>query len=184
MRHGVTARTPDSADPTSARRAPPNGARILPFPAQGPRPPRAPAALTARERDRLNRLRGLAIESRLFPREDFWNGCARLLGAAHPCPRAVAALFFRSSAEALRTRLEFYRPEAGAVSTDERWLLALLDAIERDDIGNVRALTAFRVHRRHRRAFAALASTFAVALAALSSSGSEPMSRQTRSQGA
>ncbi len=139
----------------------PGRAPILAFPVdhEGGGPVSPP--LSSDDISRLRRLRTLAIESRLFPHQEFWNGCARVFGQATPCPRSVAALVLRSSSVAFHKRLEFYRPGAIAISDDERWLLRLLEAIEFQDHGNVRALTAFRLRPQFRRAFPALVTKLA-----------------------
>ena len=57
----------------------------------------------------------------------------------------------RTLAEGLDRRTVFYRPHARDLSFDERWLMALIDAVERDDGPSLAFLTTSRLKPHARR---------------------------------
>lgn len=57
----------------------------------------------------------------------------------------------RTLAEGLDRRMVFYRPHARDLSFDERWLMALIDAAERDEEPSLAFLTTSRLKPHARR---------------------------------
>lgn len=136
---------------------------ILAFPQQLRHAP-DPAPLDAEQRRKLDMLRRLARNSalaarpcRLAARKVF--GCA-----ASACEKFCAAEQFRAFLENAQTRLTLYRPGAEAVSFDERWLLRLIDALDRGDVPEASGLVAFRVAHPNRRAALEAASSVSLCL--------------------
>ncbi|MEL6316433.1 MAG: hypothetical protein AAFR16_02215 [Pseudomonadota bacterium] len=137
---------------------------------------RAPPNVSPAQRELLDAVRALAAPNRARHGADDLPGaldrcrdCSRRVGpdAAPPviCPHVVTA-FFDKFEEVSARPLSLYRAGAPAVSLDERWLLRLLDALERHDRDQVRALVGFRSMRGRREAACALATALAAALRA------------------
>lgn len=135
---------------------------VLPFPAAQAAPERPRLALSAAERERLDRLRTIARDSRLAARPECMIACARRPEPETGCGGPCAAEQFRLLREVGGRRLTLYRPGAAGVSEDEHWLLRLTAALSADDLSMARGLVAFRIAKPQRRALLAVASTVAL----------------------
>lgn len=141
------------------------GARILAFPGAA-LPAAAPAtpALTAAERELLDRLRWFALRSRLAPKPDLERACFLLAGEANVSLERFATAFFRGLADKASREIALYRPGTRSVSDDEIWLIRLLDASATGQDSAAAALVAWRVRPEARRWMRFLAGSLAKAL--------------------
>ncbi|MER0236652.1 hypothetical protein [Fulvimarina sp. MAC8] len=101
--------------------------------------------------DRLNRLRWLALKSRLQPRPDIERACYLLAADRVRAIEPVANAFFRGLASHGSTSIELYRPGTRHPSSDEIWMLRLLAAFAEGREKEAAALVTWRVRREGRR---------------------------------
>lgn len=102
-------------------------------------------------RDVLDEVREAAWRSQAQPRIELFEACAMLSRDRSRSQRAFRDALLRTLAEGLDRRPVFYRPQARDLSFDERWLMALIDAVERGDGDSLAFLTASRLRRHARR---------------------------------
>ncbi|MBO0905837.1 hypothetical protein [Jiella sonneratiae] len=107
--------------------------------------------LSEEDRDRLNRLRWLALKSRLAPQPDVERACLVLSAQAEPSVEHLATIFFRALGEHATRELAIYRPGARHPSEDEVWLLRMLGAWRSRERKAGSALVAWRVKPAGRR---------------------------------
>ncbi|KAA0968873.1 hypothetical protein FPY71_14985 [Aureimonas fodinaquatilis] len=119
----------------------PTSARIL---AERPR-------LDDSQRVDLDRLRWLALRSRLAPKPNLEKACFLLAGEKSTSLDRFATCFFRGLESHARREMVFYRPGSAGVSDDEVWLVRLLDAWRQGDQRAAAALIAWRVQPSHQR---------------------------------
>ncbi|MFN3955319.1 MAG: hypothetical protein ACK4LQ_12770 [Pararhodobacter sp.] len=93
---------------------------------------------------RLDALRHLFRLSRARARLDPFEACAMLATAPSRAAPASAEALLRALEASLGRALVLYRPGEAMLSFDERWLLGLLDAAQRDDTDSM----AFLLLRR------------------------------------
>ncbi|MCB8837685.1 hypothetical protein [Aurantimonas sp. VKM B-3413] len=130
----------------------PSAHSVLPFPAG--RCPTAAATvptLVEAERDELNRLRWLALKSRLAPRPDVERACLLLASEANVSLERFGIAFFRALSDTASRGMSFYRPGARDLSDDEIWLMRLVAAWRAGEERAAGALIAWRVEPKARR---------------------------------
>lgn len=126
--------------------------RVLAFP-RCPTSERLHAShpLSAEERIVLDRLRWLAIRSRLAPRPDLERACFLLAGETDVSLERFAIAFFRGLEERATRDMSLYRPGTQAVSDDEAWLIRLIAAWQSGDEKAASALVSWRICPESRR---------------------------------
>ena len=130
----------------------PSAHSVLPFPAAGcPTAAAAVPTLSAPERDELNRLRWLALESRLAPRPDVERACLLLASETNVSLERFGIAFFRALSDTASRGMSFYRPGARDLSDDEIWLMRLIGAWQAGEERAAAALIAWRVEPKSRR---------------------------------
>lgn len=112
--------------------------------------PRVPATPVPR-RDVLDEVREAASRCEAQPRIELFHACAMLSDDRNRSRRAFRDALLRTLAEGLDRRPVFYRPRSRELSFDERWLMALIDAVERGDADSLAFLTASRLRPHARR---------------------------------
>ncbi|MCQ0987460.1 hypothetical protein [Jiella marina] len=132
------------------------GATILPFRRGGqtvgcPTVAQRTPQLQEEERDRLNRLRWLALKSRLAPRPNVERACLLLSTQSDAAIENLANTFFRGLREHANRELSIYRPGTANPSEDEIWLLRLMAAWQSGERTSGAALVAWRVRPEGRR---------------------------------
>lgn len=138
-------------------------AAVLPFPA-APRPGRDDAGLAPTQRRRLELLRHLAQASRLTGARDPHQGCRLAAEGGPACPKMCSLAFFRLFQAAATRPPHFYGTSATALTSDEHWLLRLIERLEAGDALSAKALIAFRIAPVHRRRMLAAAIEFEIHL--------------------
>ncbi|MCQ8781296.1 hypothetical protein [Mangrovibrevibacter kandeliae] len=124
---------------------------VLPFPAGKMRRQDEADDLDERARRDLDRLRWLAMKSRLVPKPDLERACYLLAGEPAASLDRYAAAFFRGLDLKSHQRMALYRPGSRTASEDEIWLLRLVGAWRSDDAAGAAALVAFRIPPESRR---------------------------------
>ncbi|MCK5930662.1 MAG: hypothetical protein KAG89_00685 [Fulvimarina manganoxydans] len=120
-----------------------------------------PAELEPADMDRLNRLRWLALKSRLAPKPDVERACYLLAGDRKRAIEPVANAFFRGlQAHGLRP-IELYRPGTRHPSADEIWMLRLMLAYGGGEERSAAALVSWRIRPEGRRWMRFLAASLA-----------------------
>ncbi|MEN3793105.1 hypothetical protein [Fulvimarina sp. MAC3] len=138
-------------DPTPLP-APEADSVVVPFSRRGcPTTAIRRSELTEADFDRLNRLRWLALKSRLQPRPDIERACYLLAAERVRAIEPVANAFFRGLASHGSTSIELYRPGTRHPSSDEIWMLRLLSAFEEGREREAAALVTWRVRQGGRR---------------------------------
>lgn len=102
-------------------------------------------------RDVIDELREASWRCQAQPRIGLFEACAML---SRDCTRSRMTFrdaLLRTLAEGLDRRAVFYRPHASDLSFDERWLMALIDAVVHDDHHSLAFLTASRLKPHTRR---------------------------------
>lgn len=117
--------------------------------------------LQSETRKLLNRLRFYAAICRSSARLDFFGACALLDPDAIHAEEIHIEVLLRVLGEALDTRPTFHRPNAEAISFDEAWLVATIEAKKRGDDDSFAFLINRRIARQKRREFAMLVSGLA-----------------------
>ncbi|RFC64428.1 hypothetical protein DYI37_08955 [Fulvimarina endophytica] len=136
------------------------GATVIPFTRQGcPTSARMRPDLPAGDLDRLNRLRWLALKSRLAPRPDIERACYLLAADRVKAIEPVANAFFRGLDHHGSMAIELYRPGTAHPSPDEIWMLRLLAAFEEGREKEAAALVSWRIRPMGRRWMRFLAAT-------------------------
>lgn len=127
--------------------------RVLAFPAcpTSSRIMPGPEALDDAQRIELDRLRWLALRSRLAPKPNLEEACFLLAAGREASLERYSVCFFRGLADHARRDMVIYRPGARAVSDDESWLLRLMAAWRRHEPRAASALVAWRVEPTHQR---------------------------------
>ncbi|WP_116085267.1 hypothetical protein [Tropicimonas sp. IMCC34011] len=123
---------------------------------------RATQALTPDLAARLARLRVAALRCRVSTRLDFTEACA-LIGRGGAQDGRTADALLRVLGEGLGRLPVFFRPGAGDLSFDERWLVALLSALDRGDEASATFLLKSRIAPHYRRFLGFLAAQVATA---------------------
>jgi hypothetical protein len=108
-------------------------------------------APTDEERIDLDRLRWLALRSRLAPRPDLERACFLLAAGTGASLERYSIAFFRGLADHASREMTVYRPGARSASDDEIWMLRLIAAWRRGEESAAAALVAWRVEKPHRR---------------------------------
>ncbi|MER0237478.1 hypothetical protein [Fulvimarina sp. MAC8] len=140
----------------------PEEAVVIPFGSRGcPTVDARPSELSADDRDLLNRLRWLALKSRLQPKPEIERACMMLAGKGPRAIETVSNAFFRGLAKHGTNSLEFYRPGTRWPSSDEIWLLRLLSAFRQGREKEGSALVTWRIEPRGRRWLRFLAASLA-----------------------
>ncbi len=111
----------------------------------------APAVLVDAQRVELDRLRWLALRSRLAPRPNLEKACFLLAAGREASLERISVCFFHGLSAHGRHDMVLYRQGAKAVSDDEIWLMRLLAAWRRGDSRAAGALVAWRVAPSHQR---------------------------------
>ncbi|MEN3792038.1 hypothetical protein [Fulvimarina sp. MAC3] len=117
--------------------------------------------LSESDRDLLNRLRWLALKSRLQPKPEIERACLMLAGKEPRAIETVSNAFFRGLSKHGTITLEFYRPGTRWPSSDEIWLLRLLAAFRQGREKEGAALVTWRIEPRGRRWLRFLAASLA-----------------------
>jgi len=127
--------------------------RVLAFPACPTSSRIMPALETLDDSQRilLDRLRWLALRSRLAPKPNLEKACFLLAAGREASLERYSVCFFRGLADHARRDMEIYRPGARAVSDDETWLLRLMAAWRRNEPRAAAALVAWRGEPSHQR---------------------------------
>ena len=137
---------------TAPQRAPEGDTVVVPFSKTGcPTTAFRRAELTEADFDRLNRLRWLALKSRLQPRPDIERACYLLAADRVRAIEPVANAFFRGLASQGSAAIELYRPGTRHPSNDEIWMLRLLAAFADGREKEASALVSWRVRQNGRR---------------------------------
>lgn len=113
---------------------------ILSFPERSARPAPHATDLSAEARTRLDRLRRRIEAARLTAR--------RTAGAPPSDETAVAGALLDLLAATAKRPMRFRQAGCPTASSDEHWLLALIDAAHHDDRGSLRALINMRLNAR------------------------------------
>lgn len=117
--------------------------------------------LSESDRDLLNRLRWLALKSRLQPKPEIERACMMLAGKGPRAVETVSNAFFRGLLKHGTNPLEFYRPGTRRPSSDEIWLLRLLAAFRQGREKEGAALVSWRIEPKGRRWLRFLAASLA-----------------------
>lgn len=120
---------------------------VLALPVDQPRVGAAPVP----RRDVIDELREASWRCQAQPRIDLFEACAMLSRDRTRSRMAFRDALLRTLAEGLDRRAIFYRPNASDLSFDERWLMALIDAVERGDDHSLAFLSASRLKPHTRR---------------------------------
>lgn len=143
----------------------PTGARILAFPgANCPTVRCEPPQLTDAQRDELNRMRWLALRSRLTPRPDIERACFLLAGEPGASLDRCALAFFHGLAQRAHREMIFYRPGTSVVSDDEMWMIRLFGAHRAGRHAVAAALVKWRIRADSHRWLRFLSERLAFAL--------------------
>lgn len=102
-------------------------------------------------RDMIDELREASWRCQAQPRMDLFEACAMLSRDRTRSRMAFRDALLRTLAEGLDRRAVFYRPRASDLSFDEQWLMALIDAVERNDRHSLAFLAASRLKPHARR---------------------------------
>ncbi|KAA9006097.1 hypothetical protein [Histidinibacterium aquaticum] len=124
------------------------------------------SALTPGDRDLLGRLRMTGMRCRAAARSDLFDTCAALGSDREAGSAAFAEALMRSLDQVPGRRWVLYRPGSRDVSFDERWLLALIDALRRGDEDSATFLIRRRIAHADRRPLGFLAAGLARTLEA------------------
>lgn len=100
---------------------------------------------------RLDALRRLFQLSRARARLDLFEACAMLATTPSRAAPAIAEALLRALEASLSRSLVLYRPGEAMLSFDERWLLGLLAAAQRDDLDSLAFLLRRRLPHHARR---------------------------------
>ncbi|MCH2077276.1 MAG: hypothetical protein MK180_10385 [Rhodobacteraceae bacterium] len=101
----------------------------------------------------LNRLRFIAQTCRAQARLDLGTACAAIQASYEASLETAATLMVRVVNEALERRMTFLAPGSKSMSSDEEWLVRLIErALEHDTI-SVEFLLRRRVPRQNHHAF-------------------------------
>lgn len=124
---------------------------VLALPVDLPHTSAAPAP----RRDLLDEVREAAARCQAQPRIELFQACAMLSDDRNRSRMTFRDALLRTLAEGLDRRPVFYRPRSRDLSFDERWLMALIEAVERGDGDSLAFLTASRLkpHARRQVAF-------------------------------
>jgi hypothetical protein len=106
---------------------------------------------SAAERLDIDRLRWMAMRSRLAPRPDLERACFLLAGETDVSFERFAIAFFRGLDIRGSRPMAFYRPGARQLSDDEIWLMRLVSAWRRGEESGAAALVSWRVQASARR---------------------------------
>ena len=106
---------------------------------------------SAAERVDLERLRWMALRSRLAPKPDLERACFLLAGEEGVSFERFAIAFFRGLDARSARAMAFYRPGARHMSDDEVWLVRLVSAWRRGEERAAAALVSWRVEPASRR---------------------------------
>ncbi|MDY8110828.1 hypothetical protein U0C82_16945 [Fulvimarina sp. 2208YS6-2-32] len=135
---------------------------ILPFGSRGcPTTARRNSEISAGDLDRLNRLRWLALKSKLAPKPDIERACFLLSGTQERAIEPVANAFFRGLVSHGSRTIDLHRPGTRNPSSDEIWMLRLLSAFDRGEEKEGAALVSWRVRPQGRRWMRFLAASLA-----------------------
>ena len=115
----------------------------------------------------LEALRAAARCVRSAARLDLFRACAMLGDDRHAATRTAAEALVRTLDQGLGRRARLYRPGTPALSFDERWLSALIDAIRREDGDSMAFLLHSRILPHARRATGFLTGRVAMGLDAV-----------------
>ena len=102
-------------------------------------------------RDMLDGLREAALRAHCARRLELFQACAMLSGDRAQSHAAFRDALLRTLSQGLRRRPVLFRPGVPETSFDERWLLALIDSVIRDDAPSIRFLSASRIAAHARR---------------------------------
>ncbi|WP_152047989.1 hypothetical protein [Aureimonas psammosilenae] len=103
------------------------------------------------ERIDLERLRWMALRSRLAPKPDLERACFLLAGETGVSFERFAIAFFRGLDSRASGAMVTYRPGARDLSDDEVWLLRLVSAWRRGEEKAAAALISWRIEPMSRR---------------------------------
>lgn len=143
-----------------------DGCRIISLGSHGcPTAPAHQKSLTVEEFDKLNRLRWLALKSRLAPKPDIERACFLLAGSEARRIDTIANAFFRGLDSHGTRSIALYRPATPHPSDEEIWLLRMLAAFEAGEEKAGAALVAWRIRPEGRRWMRFLAASLAELLA-------------------
>ena len=109
------------------------------------------AQLSAEARARLNRLRLVTLSCRSSARTDLFEACAMLSIDPWVAQTAHAEALVKCLPQVIGRQLKFFRPGTEEVSFDEAWLIALTEAVVRDDDDSFLFLLRSRVPQHARR---------------------------------
>jgi hypothetical protein len=112
----------------------------------------------------LERLRALAVRCRAARRLDLLRACQMLSGDTGEAGTAFAAALIRTLSQGLGRPPVFFKPGSREVSFDERWLIALVAAVQKPDESSFEFLIRSRLARHTHRPTAFLARNLAMRL--------------------
>ncbi|MDX2264959.1 MAG: hypothetical protein NW215_08300 [Hyphomicrobiales bacterium] len=127
-------------------------------------PPSPAAPLRDRERAMLASLRALFVASVLKPRGDFDRACLLIAGDRETSVERYATAFFHGLESFARRPLAFHSCSSESPSSDEMWMMRLLETLARGDASSARYLLATRIEHLGRRRMLFLAQGLAKSL--------------------
>lgn len=110
-----------------------------------------PIAAAIPRRHILDELREAAQRCQSSRRLELFHACAMLSEDARQSHAAFRDALLRTLSEGFRRRPVLFLPGTVETSFDERWLLALIDAVIRGDESSIRFLAASRIADHARR---------------------------------